>query len=225
MKFKLIIRGARQSDVPDLLRIDEEIWPGFRASEEMFRSRINTFPEGQFVAILNGEVVGSTFTQRINYVEWGHNFSWNDITDNGTIKQTHRPGGESLYGVGLAVKKAFQNHNIGQSLIVAGLQLAIRLNLTQILLGSRIPDYYKHKHMTIDEYVHGRGDDGKLIDQELALYQKYGGKVIKTLPDYMPDPESLNFGVLVAWKNPFYNWSPLLRKIVVLILPHVSKYL
>ena len=47
MKGKVKIRQARIEDIPEIMIVEEEAWPeGLRATEEMFCSRIETFPEG-----------------------------------------------------------------------------------------------------------------------------------------------------------------------------------
>lgn len=207
MKEKIKVRQVKLADLPQLLEIDREIWPEFPATEEMFRSRIETFPEGQFVAEIGGWVIGSVFSQLVNYEDWEHvDFTWNSITDCGTIQKTHNPKGDSLYGVGLAVAKKFQGSAASHLLITAIVKLAIRMNRHYILLGARIPSYCKHSKVPAGVYIKTtRGKSGRLLDPELAIYQRYGGKPIKPLPNYMPDPESLDYGVLIRWRNPFYN--------------------
>lgn len=207
MKTRIKVRNAKMADIPALLAIDEEIWPQFRATPEMFQSRVETFPEGQFVAMLNGQVVGSVFTQLIDYKDWGDKtFTWNNVTDFGTIRRTHNPKGDSIYGVGLAVTKRFQGSATSKLLVMASVCMTIRMNLCQILLGSRIPAYHRHSEIPVEEYIHAtREKNNRFLDPELAFYQKYNGEPIKPLPNYMDDPESLNFGVLIRWKNPFYN--------------------
>jgi len=218
MKRKIRVRQTRLSDIPQLLKIDAEIWPDFRANEEMFRSRIETFPEGQFVALVNGRIVGSVFTQLINYKDWEHRtFTWDEITDFGTIRRTHNPKGDSVYGVGLAVAKKFQDRTVSHLLILCSVQQTIKMNRRRILLGARIPAYRRFSDTPPEKYIRMvRSKSGRLFDPELAIYQEYGGMPVKLLPNYINDPESLNFGVLVEWQNPLCN-NPL-RKIIAFIL-------
>jgi len=216
MKRKVKIRQAKISDVPRLLEIDKEIWPQFRANGEMFRGRIETFPEGQFVAVVGSKVVGSVFTQLINYEDWkGKTFTWDEVTDSGTILRSHNPNGDSIYGVGLAVAKKFQGTSASRLLIMNSVCWTVQKNKLQILFGARIPGYHKHSDIPVEVYIKTtRKGSNRLLDPELALYQRYEGEPVKPLPDYIEDRESLNFGVLVRWRNPFYN--NLFRKIVAL---------
>lgn len=207
MGIKIKVRQAILADVPQLLRIDEEIWPESRADGQMFRSRITVFPEGQFVAVSNGQVVGSVFSQLVGYKDWADkDFTWDEVTDKGTLCRTHNPKGDSVYGVGLAVAKKFQGSAASRLLTIAAVRWVVCNNRRQILLGARIPGYHRHPDIPVEDYiVKTRGRKGRLLDPELAFYQKYGGKPVRPLPNYIHDPESLNFGVLVKWPNPFYD--------------------
>lgn len=207
MKRKIIIREANISDIPDLMKIDQEIWPDFPATEEMFRSRIETFPEGQFVAVIKDQIVGSIFSQIVNYSTWqDKDFSWEEITDSGSINRTHDSSGDSIYGIGLAVKKNSQGGKVAEFLMIKMALLCLSLKLKRILLGSRIPGY-SYSSKPVEEYIFSERSSGKLLDPELAFYQKYGVKPIKALPNYMKDSESLDYGVLVTWENPIIDFD------------------
>jgi hypothetical protein len=207
MRQKIRVRQATLADVYRLLEIDKEIWPNFRASAEMFQSRITVFPEGQFVAVVGGKVVGSVFNQLVNYEDWkDKDFTWDEVTDNGTLRRTHNPRGDSIYGVGLAVAKQFQGSAASRLLTIAAVRWVVSNGRQQILLGARIPGYCRHSDIPVKDYIlETRGKRGRLLDPELAFYQKYGGEPIKPLPNYIHDPESLDFGVLIKWPNPFYG--------------------
>lgn len=206
MADKTKVRRATLADIPQLMKVDEEIWPQFRADEQMFRSRISVFPEGQFVATHNRQVVGSVFSQLVSYEDWvDRDFTWDEVTDKGTLRRTHNPKGDSIYGVGLAVTRRFQSSSVSRLLIVAAVQLVIRRNYQRILLGSRIPGYWRHRNMPVEEYIRTKNQRGRFLDPELALYQKYKGEPIKALPGYISDPASLDFGVLIDWENPLYG--------------------
>jgi len=199
------IRQATENDLPDLLHIDEEIWPNFRASEGVLRSRIGIFPRGQLVAAVEEKVVGSLFTLRINYAEWeGRNFSWNEITDSGTFRTTNRSDGTDLYGVGLAVLKKFQGKGMGiaDRLMIGAGRIVFQKNLRAIYLGARMPGYHKHLGINPEEYIASRRN-GRSIDPEIHLYESAGFSIVKLLPNYVIDQPSSNLGVLMVRRNPF----------------------
>jgi hypothetical protein len=74
-----------------------------------------------------------------------------------------------------------------------------------VYLGARIPGYHKHSHIPVTDYVFEKSKSGKPIDPELYFYLKQGFEIVKIIPEYMEDPESLNYGVLIRWINPLYQ--------------------
>jgi ribosomal protein S18 acetylase RimI-like enzyme len=201
MAEKIKIRQARLEDISRILAIEGGAWGSEKsASREMFESRIKTFPEGVLVAENNGKIVGVVVIERVNYDLKNNAFTWYQITDNGFIKNSHNPNGDTIYGVDLSVAPAFQNSGIGTRLLENIGKMAIRYNVKRGMLGGRIPDYYKHSNeVSIEDYV--KSD----VDPEVRFYRKAGLKIIKIIPNYFKDPESLNYGILLLWENPFYN--------------------
>lgn len=219
MGSKIKLRQARMEDIPDILVVEEESWPeGLRATEEMFRARIGTFSEGVIVAENADRIVGVVVGEIVKYdINAPHIPSWGEITDNGYIRKSHDPAGETIYGVDLSVSP-LANGGVSKSLMLAMGKLVIRLNLKQIVVGGRMPRYHKFADkMTPEEYLAARTKTGKYIDPEIWFYTKAGLRVIRIIPDYFDDPESCNNGVLLVWKNPFYGrpfpklWSWLFR--------------
>lgn len=212
VKHIITLRMARENDIDQLLYLEEEAWlPGQRADREMFESCIKTFPDGIFVAEEKGKIVGVVVTQIVNYNYELEDFSlnWCEATDNGRIKDTHNPNGDTLYGVNLSVSR-HASRNVSRLLLELVGKLAIKHNLKRGILGGRLPRYHKYKNkMSAEEYIHAISETGRTLDPELYLYQKIGLKMIKLLPNYFNDPESCNYGVLLVWENPFY---PLTRR-------------
>jgi len=217
--MKIKIRQAEIKDIPDILILEENVWPeGLRANEKQFFSRIKIFPEGNLVAeeIGTKNIVGVVATEIVKYDLNNPVSTWKEITDNGFIKKTHKEGEDTLYGVDLSVSR-FSNH-ASSALLVAIAKLVIKRNLKQAILGARIPRYYKNsKDMEVNDYVYGK--KGKRpFDPELAFYNRMGLNIAGILPNYINDPQSKNYGVLLVWKNPFFGkpfpkiWSWLFRK-------------
>ncbi len=198
------VRQAQFEDVEGILNIEEEVWPeGLRATREQFISRIETFPEGNFVAQTNGAIVGVVATEIVSYDLENPTLSWNEITDNGFIKKTYNPNGDILYGVDLSVSPF--GRNASKLLMEQIGKLVIRHNLRYGLLGARIPRYHKFADkMTVEDYVNTRRNS-RPLDPELIFYTRLDLKIVAVIPNYIEDPESCNCGVLMAWKNPFYG--------------------
>lgn len=219
MGSKIKLRQARIEDIPEILIVEDEAWPeGLQATEEMFFSRIETFPEGVIVAENTDRIVGVVVGEIVQYdIDASECPSWSEITDNGFISISHNPEGDTLYGVDLSVSP-LASGGASKSLMLAVGKLVISLNLKQIVLGGRMPRYHKYADkMTPHEYLTARTNTGKYLDPEIWFYEKSGLQVVRVIPNYFEDPESCNNGVLLVWKNPFYNrpftklWSWLFR--------------
>lgn len=208
--MKIKIRQAKNEDIPQILSIEDKAWgEKGAASREMVESRIKTFPEGTLIAESDGEIIGVVFTERVDYDFKKDAFTWYEITDNGFIKNSHKPNGNTVYGIDLSVAPSFQHLGIGTKILENIGKLAIRYNVKYGMLGGRIPLYYKHTDkMTAEEYVNAvvnTNKGPKSLDPEIEFYKKAGLKIIKVIPNYYKDPESLDYGILLLWKNPFYN--------------------
>jgi ribosomal protein S18 acetylase RimI-like enzyme len=226
--MKVKVRPLRLDDIRSALAVERSAWPPPWPQEYVFtaehlRSQIAIFQEGLIGAFVDEEVVGFVTTEIINSEFLEQATTWDQITDRGFIRQTHDPKGDTMYGVNLSVHPRFARKGIAEQLLFAEGRLAIKKCLKRIVLGGRLPRYHRYaKKMTVEEYIFASyPHSGKPLDPELYLYMKAGLKVVKVLPDYIPDPESLNYGVLLEWRNPFYGWTkyckPLGRVFSVLV--------
>jgi len=118
MNLKTKIRQAKIEDIPAIFQIEKEAWgEKGAATKEMFESRIKTFPEGTLVAEIDGKIAGVVCTERVNYNPPKDIHTWYEITDNGFIKNSHKPNGNTIYGVDMSVAPSFQNLRIGTKLL------------------------------------------------------------------------------------------------------------
>lgn len=207
---KLKIRQAKIRDIQEILEVEKEAWGKEKAAtKEMFESRIETFLEGTLVAEIDGKIVGVVATEIVNYDLEKNAYSWYEITDNGYIKNSHNQNGDTIYGVDLSVAPSYQGLRVGSKLLETIGKLAIKYNLKQGMVGSRIPNYYKYaEKMSVGEYIRTstKTEKGeKPLDPEIHFYKKAGMEIIKIIPNYFEDSESKNYGILLLWRNPFYN--------------------
>jgi len=203
------IRGAKPTDVDGILALDNEVWTDFPASREMIEKRLATFLEGNIVAIdrVSQRIVGYLCMMFLGYESSEFPNSWMGITGDGTIR-THNPNGKYMYGVALTVAKGY---SAGMKLQVYGWAIAIKYRRRGCYLGSPILGFaeYRQKHpeTTVEDYVSmTRAGSSMPYDRELAYYYKAGFKAVRILPNYEPDPKSLDYGVLVYCPNIFYHW-------------------
>jgi len=208
-RSKFVFRPATLADVPNLVKLEQNVWGESGAKSLQLSSRIKIFPAGNIIALYENRVVGYlSFEYVDNVVNLSH-FSWDDITDNGTIVKSHKFQEKYMYGINLSVHKTMSGQQLGFGLTLQAWINMILNNKKGIFIGSRMPGYraYKRHHpgITAEEYVKLKRN-GKLRDPELRMYEKDGVCPVKVLPEYFPDPPSENYGVLLYRKNPFYNW-------------------
>ncbi len=200
----LIVRQATRNDVDavrDLCRLVYPDYPPYTSS--MLRGHINAFPEGQFVAVYDGEVVGYAASFRIGAKRALEPHVWTDITGGGYASR-HHPDGEYLYGMEVFVHPQRRNYRIGQRLYNARKQLCKELRLHGIVFGGRLPTWSRRakSYESIEAYVQAV-QDKKVRDPVLSFQLRNGFEVIGLLPGYLPmDKESEGYAVHLLWRNP-----------------------
>jgi hypothetical protein len=201
------VRLAKLDEADQLERIDLAAW-GSRsyASAEKWRSRINIFPEGTIVCTdATGAIHGVfSFLRRSSELLEQRDLSWRGATGDGYIT-THEPSGQIAFGVTLSVPNTFPGTS--RNLIAAAKAACRQSGLRGIFFGSRIPRYHRYADLiSPQEYVelaYPTTIDGRRVvpDGEVALYTRYvGAQIIRLVPNFFDDPDSLNWGVLMGWK-------------------------
>lgn len=186
------LNKAVWSDITD----DFYIWDTEKVLEQ-FRN----YPYGSFFSSKDGKIVSTLTVMKMNannYLQ-SPDKSWANITGNGTLN-THDPRGDSAFGVDLTGGSGNTIKMVKAVILIGLLGEGVR----SVFLGSRIPLYHKYANMDVNDYVIARRKSGKPLDPELAYYKNFGFKVVGVIPDYMHDPKSLNYGVVIKYDNPFY---------------------
>lgn len=198
------IRPYTMNDYEGLLSVQREAFPPPFPEElwwkrEQIEDHVSLYPEGAMVALCDGIVVGSATSLLITYTGKPH--TWAEVSDNGYIRRSHDPEGDSLYGIDLCVRPSYRSRGVAGALYEARKQLVVRSGLKRFMAGCRIPGYHLHAgSMSAEEYV-GRVVDGELKDLVLSFMLRQEMVPIQVLDDYLEDEESLNKAVLVEWKN------------------------
>lgn len=170
----------------------EAVW-----SERNLLSHLAHFPEGQFVAELDGKLVGTSTCMRVSLERALAPHTWTEISARGTLV-THDPVGNTLYGVNIAVEPALQGLGIGHALYRARITLARSLGCRWFVAGARIPGYHLHAAQLSPEAYLQEVREGKLFDPTLSRQMKVGFEVRSLLPDYAPDPETQGHAALIV---------------------------
>ena len=102
-KNGVIYRQARKSDIPKIVELEKAVWGAEMAADiDFWEKRINIFPKGVSVACQGKRIIGNAVTHIINYDFQNGFLTWEEATENGTLKN-HDENGNVLYGVNISV--------------------------------------------------------------------------------------------------------------------------
>ena len=119
----------------------------------------------------------------------------------------------------MSVDPDWQNKGIAAALFGAIWGLGIRHNKKGGFVGSRCPEFCKYAHrLGIEEYIFAKREDGQPLDCDIRFFVREGGKIIKALPNYISDAESLNYGVLLYHPNPVHNFPNFARHLIAFLI-------
>lgn len=223
------IRNANMADLDALVRLEELAWAeDARADRDTYILRLKTFPEGILIGERNGEIEGAVVTQLISSDMLAGHFTWSQITDGGKIANTHNPLGDVIYGVNLSVKPSHMYNGVILALMNAIATMAIKRNLKFGALGGRLPGLRRYlkkinidfanlpnglKDKIVEEYIFGNTKYNRPLDPEIAMYRHFDLMPIRPLRNYFTDYESMDYGVLLIWVNPFFDWMTIVKSL------------
>ena len=206
-KARLEIRSAQASDVRRIAALTERVYDEFLPYKQSeIRGQINNYPDGCFVAVLDGKAVGYCATMRIGGDKALSPHTWDEITGNG-YGSRHDPTGDFLYGYEMCVDPKVRGTRIGRRLYEERRKLAEREDLKGIVFGGRMPNLKRHwrKVEGPQDYV-DKVVGGKLHDPVLRFQLANGFEPIGILPKYLPeDVRSRGFAAHMLWRNPFVD--------------------
>lgn len=172
--------------------------------EAHFLKHCELFPEGNFIALADGKVVGlgSGFLIDFDFDHPEHTFL--EIIAAGYYTN-HDPDGDYYYGADISVHPDYRRRGIGKMLYAARQNIVKQLNRKGIVAGGLIPDFAYHKDkMTVNQYVDAVVA-GKLYDSTLSFQLKNGFSVRGLLENYIEDSASDNWSTLIVWDNLDYK--------------------
>ena len=205
-KPRLVVRNARIRDIAGIRALSRRAYPNFDPdTPAQLRGQMQNFPDGQFVAVYEDQVVGYCATFRIGEAAAFAPHDWYQITGGG-FGSRHDPEGDWLYGMEVFVDPEHRGLRIGQRLYNARKGLCERLQLKGIVFGGRMPGLARRwrKVGSAEAYVE-QVRLGQLRDPVLSFQMRNGFEIEGLLPDYWPDDrESRGHAALLAWRNPKY---------------------
>lgn len=169
-----------------------------------YRQHVQVFPEAQFVAVdtTTGKLVGLTSGMRMHYDPARPPLmAWWELVGNGWLT-THDPRGEWMYGVESAVHPDYRGCGVGSRLMDARFNVLREMNLRGMVAGSAIIDYAAvADQIPVETYV-AEVVAGERFDTNLSKQLHKGFRAVQIIPNYLPDPETAGYGVLIVCENP-----------------------
>ena len=206
MKPKLLIRHTRATDVKSLIELQTRVYPSIQPWRELLLlKQLDTFPQGQIVAELDGKLVGAASSLIVLWDEWEVEHTWKDITARGSFK-THNSEGRTLYGAEVFVDSDYRGAGIGHALYRARRKICKKLNLKRIIACGRLPGYHHHEDHISALFYAQKVVWGDIIDPVLSFQLREGFNFCGVVEGYLPDDEeSAGFASLIVWLNTHYN--------------------
>ena len=165
------------------------------------RAYAEKFPEGYFVALVDGAPVGQGAGIFLNF-----DFDQPQHTIAGITGEhqcgNHDPDGDWYYGTDISVHPDFRGRGIGRMLYEARKDLVVRSGKRGIIAGGSLPGFFDHKDsMTIQDYV-GKVVAGELYDPTLSFQLSEGFEVRGLLENYLEDEADDGWATLIVWEAP-----------------------
>ncbi len=159
------------------------------------RSHLRHFPIGQFVADVDGQIVGSCSNTMISEEKWQAHGSWIETVGDPGIRSFDMQG-TTLYGLDITVHPAYRRQGVGRGFYEARYKLCQAAGLVRYGTGCRMPDFRASGVETVEQYA----DEvvaGTRNDRTLTPLLRYGLSFIAVVRGYMEDFESDNAGALL----------------------------
>ena len=202
-------RNMRIADIQGVQALEAVAFPGIPKDkywqDAMLEAHVRIFPEGQFVAEIDGWLVGSATSLRVPLADALRPHAWRDITGGGYLT-THDPQGDALYLTEIMVHPDVRRSGVSKRLYRMRQALARELNVRALVTGGRIPGYDRFADkMSALDYVKSvlQGDR---VDRTLSAQLSSGFSVAGVMENYITDPKSRNHATLLVWWN--LDWRP-----------------
>jgi len=194
------------ADVPGAVDLQKSAFPppfseDLHWDPEHLLRHIELFPEGQFVAEANSQIVGTCSNTIIDEAAWSAHAGWYRSVGGPDLNNFTRSG-TTLYGLDITVHPSFRRQGIGRAFYETRFHLVRSWPLTRYGTGCRIPDYSSalanEPGLTPERYA-AEVADGSRVDRTLTPLLRYGLNFLMVIHRYMPDEESADCGALLEW--------------------------
>ena len=206
---KIKIRRWQPEDIPAVTACHRAAYPDYPEDDGHYSSRnyqlqLAAFPEGQFLAEVDGQVVGYATSLIVQLDDSVPVYRYPEITGAGSFS-SHTPSGDTLYGADIAVHPDFRGFGVSKRLYRERKRLLKRYNLRRMVAYGRLPGYVDWVgKLTAEEYVN-KVVGGELYDSALNAHLSAGYQVKKVMLDLVRDEARLNYCTVLEMSNPDYR--------------------
>lgn len=190
------IRHACQQDLQQLEVLEQRCWPAeLQTSPSSLMTRIQLYPQGQFVLELDGQIVGVVYSQRI-----ANQDAVFTMTADTTVL-FHQPDGSFVQLLAVNILPEMQKKHLGDQLLEWMLQRCSVMNGINAVVGVTLCKNYhlQHEQQLVD-YIHARDTNGYLLDPILRFHELHGASIVGLVSNYRPnDAKNEGQGVLVYY--------------------------
>jgi len=196
-KRPYIVRPAQLSDMSALLELERQCWSEtMRISPDEIRARITRYPLGQLVLVLDGQLVGVIYSQRIVDPDQLR------YTPFAQTPNLHTNAGKVIQLLALNILPSAQHLGLGDHLLRFFLAYATVNNSTELVVGvttcKKYVEYRSEK--TFSDYVQSYDQYGNHIDPMLHFHIAHGAIINGIIDDYRPeDTDNQGAGVLIQY--------------------------
>jgi len=170
-----------------------------------FDKLIRTFPEGQVVVKVNGELAGCALSIIVDYDQFEDGHTYKEITANYTFN-THTSAGDVLYGIDVFIKPEFRGLRIGRRLYDYRKELCEKLNLKGIAFGGRMPNYHSYADELSPQQYIAKVKSKEINDPVMNFQMSNDFHPAMVMKGYLEgDKQSNDYAVLMEWDNIYYE--------------------
>lgn len=204
-KINLVhLKFSEHKEVQELMRacypqIENPTW-----NKDQIQKLTKIFPDGQIVIKVDDKIVACALSIIIDYKQFENKHTYLDITGNDTFN-THKPEGDTLYGIDLIVHPDYRGLRLGRRLYDYRKELCEELNLKGVVFGGRLPNFHKFDDLSAREYIR-KVKEKEIHDPVLDFQLSNDFQVKKVVKNYLPDDQaSESYAALLEWSNIYYE--------------------
>ncbi len=203
----IVIMNTQPEHATALEELQQIVFPTLNPAslmrEEHYLNHIRIFPEGQFVALHKGKVIGMTTSIRYHFPD-GSFHTFNEILAGGFLN-THEPNGDWLYGMDIGTHPNFRGKGIATYLYDARQATVYKLKLKGQFTYGMLNGYGVAKSKMSAEEYYQKVITHQLKDPTVSRQMKNGFKPQGLVAGYVDDPACGGYCVFLIRENELYR--------------------